>query len=336
MIRPGPNNTITDVPGVLVGQASDPELLTGVTVVCPREDAVTAVDCRGGGPGTRETDALKPENLVEAIHAVVLSGGSAMGLDAAGGVSACLRRDGRGIPVLEGVVVPVVPAAVLFDLRSGVDASRRQGHLYHDLGVEAYEKAGSEVLQGNHGAGTGARAGELKGGLGTASLEDDAGFVVAAMAATNSFGSVVRPGGGRFWAADWLRPEDGVRQPAGPPGADPMPLDFDFERPFREAANTTLAVVAVNARLTRSQALRVAIMAQDGLSRAIRPAHTPFDGDTVFALATGERELGPFPPLDVARLGMMAADCVCRAIVRGVYLAEDAGNLKSYRSTYGL
>jgi len=335
MIRPGPKNSITDVAGILVGQARDLERLTGVTVVRPREAAVTAVDCRGGGPGTRETDALRPENLVEAIHAVVLSGGSAMGLDAAGGVSACLRREGRGITVLEGVVVPVVPAAVLFDLRSGADPALRQGHLYYDLGEQAYGSLGAEPAQGNHGAGTGARAGELKGGLGTASLQDDAGFVVGALLAVNSFGSVLRTGGGRFWAADWLRPEDGVLEPQARPGPAPMPLDFDFERPFREAANTTLGVVAVNARLTRSQALRLAVMAQDGLARAIRPAHTPFDGDTVFALATGERELGPVPPLDLARLGMMAADCVCRAIMRGVYFAEDAGALRSYRTAHG-
>jgi len=336
MIKPGPNNSIIDVSGVLVGQARDEALLSGVTVICPEEPAVTAVDSRGGGPGTRETDALKPENLVDASHAVVLSGGSAMGLEAASGVAECLRQEGRGFPVLEGIVVPIVPSAILFDLHNGGDKSLIREHTYHGLGVEAYERLGNLVVQGNHGAGAGARAGMLKGGLGTASLQDDQGFMVAALVATNSFGSVVRTGGGRFWAADLLRPVDGVLQPDDRAGEEPMSLDFDFESPFREAANTTIGVVAVSARLTRPQALRLAIMAQDGLSRTIRPAHTPFDGDTIFALATGDRELGPLPPVDVARLGMMAADCVSRAVMRGVYFAEDAGSLRSYSTTFGV
>jgi len=336
MIRPGPNNTLTDVPGILVGQARDDALLSGVTVVRPDGPAVAAVDCRGGGPGTRETDALKPENLVEAVHAVVLSGGSAMGLEAAGGVAECLRREGRGFPVLKGVVVPIVPSAVLFDLANGGDKTLIREHTYHGLGAAAYGCLGGPVVQGNHGAGAGARAGTIKGGIGTASLQDDEGFVVGALVAVNPFGSVLCPGGARFWAADWLRSEDGVRQPEQRAGEGPMPLDFDFEGPFRQAANTTIGVVAVNAGLTRSQALRVAIMAQDGFSRAIRPAHTPFDGDTLFVLATGQRPLGPLPPVDVARLGMMAADCVSRAVVRGVFFAQDAGNLRSYRTTFGL
>ena len=336
VIRPGPRNAITDVSGILVGQAGDEALLSGVTVVRPESAAVAAVDCRGGGPGTRETDALKPENLVDAVHAVVLSGGSAMGLEAAGGVAECLRREGRGFPVLEGVVVPIVPSAVLFDLHNGGDKGLIREGTYHSLGTAAYGGLGDEVAQGNHGAGTGARAGAIKGGLGTASLLDDQGFVAGALVAVNAFGSVLRTGGGRFWASDWLCPEDGVRQPEGEVQDVPMSLDFDFESPFRQGANTTIAVVAVNGRLSRSQALRVAIMAQDGLARAIRPAHTPFDGDTVFVLATGERELGPMPPVDVARLGMMAADCLCRAVMRGVYLARDAGNLACYRTAYGV
>lgn len=336
MIRPGPKNAITDVRGILVGQARDEALLSGVTVVRPDAAAVAASDCRGGGPGTRETDALRPENLVDTVHAVVLSGGSAMGLEAAGGVVECLRREGRGFPVLGGVVVPVVPAAILFDLGNGGDKGRIREHTYHGLGTAAYRSLGEDVVQGNHGAGAGARAGALKGGLGTASLQDDQGFVVGALAAVNAFGSVLRTGGGRFWASDWLRPEDGVRQPDHGGEEGPMPLEFDFESPFRHGANTTIGVVAVNAGLARSQALRVAIMAQDGLARAIRPAHTPFDGDTIFVLATGERALGAMPPVDVARLGMMAADCVARAVMRGVYFARDAGNLRAYRTAFGL
>jgi len=336
MIRPGAKNCITDVPGIRVGQTRDLAILSGVTVVRPDRPAITAVDCRGGAPGTRETDVLRPENLVDVSHAVVLAGGSAMGLGAADGVSACLRREGRGFPVLEGIVVPIVPSAILFDLHNGGDKTRIEEHTYQRLGVEAYGLLGAEVCQGNHGAGAGAKAGTVKGGIGAASLEDDQGFVVAALVATNSLGSVVRSGSGRFWAADWLRPEDGVDQPPAGGDAEPMPLDFDFEGPFREAANTTIGVVATNARLARPQALRLAIMAQDGLARAIRPAHTPFDGDTLFALATGDLELGALPPLDLARLGMMAADCVCRAVMRGVYFAADAGTLRSYRGSCGL
>ncbi len=334
MILPGPRNCLTDVPGIRVGQARDMKLLSGVTVICPEQPAVTAVDSRGGAPGTRETDVLKAENLVDVSHAIVLSGGSTMGLEAAGGVAGCLRREGRGFPVMEGIVVPIVPSAILFDLHNGGDKARIREHTYHDLGAEAYGRLGEEVIQGNHGAGAGARAGMIKGGLGTASLRDDQGFVVAALVATNSFGSVVRTGGGRFWAADWLRPVDGVDQPGAGRDEEPMPLDFDFESPFREAANTTIGVVATSASLTRPQAMRLAIMAQDGLARAIRPSHTPFDGDTLFTLATGEQELGAMPPVDLARLGMMAADCVCRAVMRGIYFAETAGGLKSCNETF--
>ena len=332
-MHPGPRNSLTDVPGLRVGNAESHDLLSGVTVVLPEHPAVAAVDCRGGGPGTRETDALQPENLVEVVHAIVLSGGSAMGLEAANGVAHWLREHERGFPVGAGQVVPIVPSAILFDLNNGGDKTLIREQVYAQLARQAVESAGLEFALGTAGAGTGAKAGTLKGGLGTASLTHESGWTVGALAVANPFGSVTLPHRPEFWAWPFERQgELGGRRPPVPEGE--LELDFDFESPFQEGANTTLCVVGTNACLNRAQAKRVAIMAQDGFARAIRPVHTPFDGDTVFVLATGTQTLGDFPALDVGRLGLMAADCVARAIARGVYEAASAGIWKSYRETY--
>ena len=363
-MQPGPKNSITDVSGIKVGHAQDIKLMSGTTVVLPDVAAVGAVDCRGGGPGTRETDALRPSNLVEEVHAVVLSGGSAMGLDAASGVAAWLKTQGRGFQVATDVVVPIVPAAILFDLLNGGDKSGMDEHTYFEFGKKAVASAGSECPLGNVGAGTGAKAGTLKGGTGTASLQQKSensgenGFTVGALAAVNPFGSVTLPDRPDFWA--WPFEQNTEFGGRGAPKIiaakgekteqqkiNEIALDFDFESPFKQAelsseksaagsvsTNTTLCVVATDAALTKAQAQRVAIMAQDGFARAIRPVHTPFDGDTVFVLATGKIPLSAMPPIDIARIGMMAADCVTRAITRGVYAAESLGIWPAYRELF--
>ncbi len=328
MIRPGPRNLITDVPGLKVGNADDDKILSGVTVVLPDRPAVAAVDVRGGGPGTRETDALDPAALVEEVDAIVLSGGSAFGLEAASGAMSWLAARGRGFQV-GAARVPIVPAAILFDLYEGGEKNWSRNPPYRDLATAACDAAGMEFQQGNAGAGTGAVAGALKGGLGSASALDDDGLAVGALVAANPAGSVVMPGQSSFWA--WALEQEDELGGQTPPES-PVSMEPDLPAALVPGANTTLAVVGVGARLTRAQAQRVAIMAQDGVARAIRPAHTPFDGDTVFVLATGEGH--PPRPEMVARIGAIAADCVARAIARGVYEAEPARGAPSWRETY--
>ena len=356
-MKTGPGNQITDVAGIQVGHAQDLEIMTGTTVILPDEAAVAAVDCRGGGPGTRETDALNSANLVDSVHAIVLSCGSAMGLDAASGVAAWLLEQKRGFQVAKNVVVPIVPAAILFDLMYGGNKSKVHERSYFDFGKLAAASSSTECPMGNVGAGTGAKAGTLKGGIGTASLcfapDDDKEnmITVGALTAVNPFGSVVYPRESdsdpkHFWAWPYER-----NQEYGGWGAlenqSELSLDFDFESPFRildetsrsseksnpVTTNTTLSVVATDVALNKSQAKRVAIMAQDGFARAIRPVHTPFDGDTVFVLSTGKNPLSANPAVDLARLGMMAADCVARSIARGVYEAQSLGRWKSFRDS---
>lgn len=327
MSRPGPGNLITDVAGLRVGNAADVRFRTGVTVVIPDEPAVAAVDVRGGAPGTRETDALSPATLVERVDAVVLSGGSAFGLDAASGATAWLAAAGRGFAV-GGARVPIVPAAILFDLaRGGADWSGEPP--YRGLGVAACDAAGADFGLGNAGAGTGAVAGKLKGGLGSASAMLEDGAQVGALVAVNSAGSAVIPGSRTLWA--WAAEEDGEFGAMGPPGAMPDWTLEDTKMPLEPGANTTIGVVATNAALTPAQAQRVALMAHDGIARAVRPAHSPFDGDTLFALATGQAEAA-IGPTDVARIGAAAAACVERAIGRAVYEAEPMGDVPAFRN----
>lgn len=322
--RPGPLNLITDVPGLEVGQAHDAAVRTGVTVILPHDRAVCAVDVRGGGPGTRETDALSPENLVEAVDAVVLAGGSVYGLAAADGVTAWLgaRRRGYGLINATGVPrSPIVPAAILYDLANGGDKAWSLNPPYRDLGIEAIEAANVAFALGAAGAGYGAMAGAVKGGVGSASVITVDGFTVGALAAINSFGSVTVPGSDAFWAAPYEIDGEFGGVPIG--GARAAPDDWGAAKAAPQTrANTTIAVVATDAVLTPAQAKRIAVMAQDGLARAIRPAHAPFDGDVVFALATGRRPLGDNPDFTLTRLGALAADCLARAIARGVYAAR--------------
>jgi L-aminopeptidase/D-esterase-like protein len=317
---PGPRNLITDVPGLRVGQADDPAARSGATVILPDARAVCAVDVRGGAPGTRETDALAPENLVDAVDAVVLSGGSVYGLAAADGVVAWLGARGRGYGMAAGVPPsPMAPAAILFDMANGGDKAWGEAPPYRDLGRRAIEGADREFALGTAGAGYGAMAGGLKGGIGSASAVTSDGYVVGALAAVNSWGSVIAPGGRTFWAAPYeLAGEFGG---LGSAGLRAGPEEWGSAKRPAEARNTTIACVATDAVLTPAQAKRIAVMAQDGFARAIRPIHAPFDGDVVFALSTGRRPLADPDNYTLARLGALAADVLARAVARGVFEA---------------
>jgi D-aminopeptidase len=313
-------NSITDVPGLRVGSAHDVRLASGVTVVLPDDEAVAAVDVRGGAPGTRETDALSLGATVQHVHGMVLSGGSAFGLDAASGVQAYLRERGKGFRIGDAVV-PIVPQAILFDLRNGGDKTWGRRSPYQDLGYAACEGAGLDVSLGTNGAGYGATTCGLKGGLGSASCLTPDGFTVGALVAVNALGSVTVGGTAQFWAAPFeVASEFGGH--GFPSVMPPEALSPRFKGGPDESsgANTTIAIIATDAVLTRAQAWRIAVMAQDGLARAIYPAHAPFDGDTVFCLATGRKPLQA-GERDVARIGAYAANCVTRAIARGVYEA---------------
>jgi L-aminopeptidase/D-esterase-like protein len=327
---PGPLNLITDVAGLSVGQAEDAAVRSGVTVIVAEGRAVCAVDVRGGAPGTRETDALAPENLVDEADAVVLSGGSVYGLAAADGVTAVLGATGLGYglsratggPRASGVPVsPIVPAAILYDLANGGDKAWGEAPPYRELGMAALRSAGRAFQLGTAGAGYGAMAGRLKGGLGSASAIGEAGFTVGAIVAVNSFGAAVAPGGRSFWAAPYEI--DGEFGGLGAAGLAAAPDDWGLAKGPAPSGrvNTTIACVATDAALTPAEAKRFAIMAQDGLARALRPAHSPFDGDVVFALATGRRDVDGPRLQTVARLGALAADCLARAIARGVFEA---------------
>ena len=332
MITPGPNNLITDVDGIRVGNAADEKARTGVTVVVPDNPVVAGVDVRGGGPGTRETDALDPTCVVDRINAITLSGGSVFGLEAASAVTTWLAEQGRGFE-FGRAVVPVVPAAVLFDLANGGDKDWGRASPFASLAWKACENLDDgRFALGNVGAGYGATAGPLKGGLGSVSALTDDGVQVGALVAVNPFGSVTMPGSDALWAWPWEQNgEYGGRRPDG----NIAPVDPDYAFPGGAAVaggNTTLGIVATNIMLDKAQAQRIAIMAQDGISRAIRPVHTPFDGDTIFVISTGTKEISePAIPM-IARLGMMAADCVARAIGRGVYAADGLGEFPGYKN----
>ncbi|MGV0794461.1 P1 family peptidase [Mycolicibacterium sp. XJ1819] len=337
-------NAITDVSGIHVGQhqridanaALGSGWASGTTVVLTPPGTVGAVDGRGGAPGTRETDLLDPANSVRHVDAVVLSGGSAFGLAAADGVMTWLEEQGRGVALDDGVV-PIVPAAVVYDLPVGGWKCRPTA----EFGYTAAAGAGPVVASGTVGAGTGARVGVLKGGVGTASTVLDSGVTVGALVIVNAAGDVVDPGTGLPWSADQIEefaltpppPEQVAAYAARHTELSPL---SSGDRPL----NTTIAVVATDAVLSKAACKRVAVAAHDGLARTIRPCHTPLDGDTVFALATGAVEvpldpdtpasMSPEVPL-VTAVGAAAADCLARAVLAGVLAADSVAGIPAYR-----
>lgn len=309
-------NLITDVAGVRVGHAADEKLGSGVTAVVFERPVTASVDLRGGGPGTRETALLDPAQTVEGIDAIVLAGGSAFGLDAASGAQALLREQGRGFAVREARV-PIVPAAILFDLLAGGDKTWGRYPPYRELGYAAAANAGAEVALGSVGAGLGATTVSLKGGIGSASAATRDGITVGALVAVNAAGSVTVGARAQFWAAPFeCNGEFGGR--GFPPALTPD--DLAFRSKGTAGQSTTLAVVATDARLSKPQCHRLAVMAQTGMARAIHPVHTPLDGDVVFAAATGDRPLAD-PIYALSELGALAAGVLARAIARAVYEA---------------
>lgn len=314
-MKPGPRNLITDVAGLLVGNAQDAGLLSGVTVLTAEHPFIAAVHVMGGAPGTRETDLLAPDKLVEKVDALVLSGGSAFGLDAASGVSDGLRAVGRGFEV-GGMRVPIVPAAIVFDLLNG-GAKDWTDNPYRALGRAALDAAGADFVLGSAGAGLGAMTGTWKGGLGSASAVLQNGLTVGALVVVNALGSATVGDGPEFWAAPWeLGSEFGGRGAARdyPATVEPLPAK-------RLGEATTIAIVATDAALTKAQAQRMATAAHDGMARALVPSHTPLDGDLVFAAATGLRPLAD-PVGDSFALCHAASVCLARAIARGVHAAR--------------
>jgi L-aminopeptidase/D-esterase-like protein len=318
---PGPRNLITDVPGLLVGNARDEELKSGCTVLLGPDRLTGSCSVMGGAPGTRETDLLEPDKSVAQIDALVLSGGSTYGLDAASGVVAGLREQGRGFPLMQ-LRIPLVPAAILFDLLNGGDKDWADNP-YPALGRAALANASAEFELGSTGAGTGALTGMHKGGLGSASLVLDSGATVGALIAANPVGSVTTPGERHFWAAPFEI--DGEFGGLGPDPRAGLGRSYESRKAaaFAQRANTAIGIVATDARLTKAQAKRIATVAHDGLARAIVPSHLPSDGDLIFAVSTDARPMRS-PDTDLREIGHAASLCIARAVARAVYLARPA------------
>jgi L-aminopeptidase/D-esterase-like protein len=330
------NNLLTDIAGVRVGHADDAKLASGVTAVIFDHPAVAAMDVRGGGPGTREGALLDLANTVDRIDAIALSGGSAFGLEAGGGVQAWLAEQGRGLHV-RGAIIPIVPGAICFDLLNGGNKKWGRFPPYRDLGYVAAAAASTSFALGSVGAGLGALTANLKGGLGSASAQTPDGVKVAALAVVNALGTVTVGDGPWFWAAPFeIGGEYGGR--GLPPSftSDMLTMRIKGGPAATAAENTTLAVVVTDAVLTKAQAKRLAMIAQTGFARAIYPVHAPMDGDVVFAVSTGERQIDPL--IGLTELGLVAANVVARAIARGVHAATAlsfAGALPSWRDRFG-
>jgi L-aminopeptidase/D-esterase-like protein len=326
-------NLITDVQGLRVGNAHDPAVATGVTVALFDEPAVASCAVHGGAPGTRETDLLEPDKMVPGVHAVALGGGSAYGLDAAGGVQAYLREHGIGFAV-GPALVPLVPQAICFDLLNGGNKDWGRHSPYRDLGYEAAARAGLDFALGTAGGGYGATTVNLKGGLGSASTVTASGHTVGALVIVNAIASAIIGDGPDFWAGGFEEGEEfgGLGWPAR---ITPEMRRLVWKGGPQPA--TTIALVATDAVLTKAQAKRLAVVAHDGIARALRFAHALFDGDAVFAAATGRRELED-EATDLILIGAAAADCLARAIARGVYEATAlpfAGAQPAWRDRFG-
>jgi D-aminopeptidase len=332
-MRPGPLNLITDVAGLRVGNADDPTLRSGVTVLTADRPFVAAVHVMGGSPGTRETDLLAPDRMVQEVDAIFLAGGSAFGLDAGQGVMQGLRDAGRGFAV-GPVRVPIVPGAIVFDLLNGGDKAwpdTDSGSPYPALGRRAFDSAARDFALGTSGAGYGAMTGSLKGGLGSASCVLPSGLTVGALVVVNALGQATVGETRQFWAAPW----EEAREFGGLGPAPMIPQDAPLPRK-RLGEATTIAIVATDARLTKAQAQRMATAAHDGMARALVPSHTPLDGDLVFSVATGGKPMQD-PLTDSFQLGHAAATCLARAIARAVWLARsEPGDLQpSWQSRFG-
>jgi len=328
------NNLLTDITGVRVGHAGDATLASGVTAVIFDQPVIAAMDVRGGGPGTREGALLDLANTVEKIDAIALSGGSAFGLEAGGGVQAWLAEQGRGLNV-RGAVIPIVPGAICFDLLNGGNKKWGRFAPYRDLGYAAAAATTSSFALGSAGAGLGALTANLKGGIGSASAQTSLGAKVAALAVVNALGTVTVGDGPWFWAAPFE--VDGEYGGRGlPEKFTPDMLKMRIKGAVTETESTTLAVVVTDAALTKTQAKRLAMIAQTGFARAIYPVHAPMDGDVLFAAATGERPIDPL--IGLTELGMVAANVVARAIARGVHAATALplpGALPAWRDRFG-
>ena len=326
---PGPRNLITDVPGLLVGNAQDDTLKSGATVLTADTPFTASVHVMGGAPGTRETDLLAPDKSVASVDAITLAGGSAYGLDACSGVVDGLRAAGRGFR-LATATIPLVPGAILFDLLNGGDKDWTDNP-YRALGRTAFETASPDFDIGSVGAGTGALTAMLKGGLGSASFVLDNGVTVAALVAANPMGSVTTPGERHFWAAPFE--VDGEFGGLGPDQSAGLGRVLNSRKVANmlalsksanpDRANTTIAIVATDAILTKAQCQRMATAAHDGIARAIVPAHSPGDGDLVFALTTEARKLAS-PERDLSQIGHAASLCLSRAIARAIHHARPA------------
>ena len=330
-MTPGTRNLITDVPGIFVGNAQDDRLKSGTTVLTAEMPFTASVHVMGGAPGTRETDLLAPDKSVTKIDALTLSGGSAYGLDACSGVVAGLRSQGRGFRVADAVI-PIVPGAILFDLLNGGEKGWTDNP-YAALGRAAFEAAADTFEIGSVGAGTGALTAMLKGGLGSASFVLDNGVTVGALVAANPMGAVTTPGERHFWAAPFeIDDEFGGLGPDPATGLGRSYISRKMQHMINQAkgvdlpedrANTTIAIVATDADMTKAQCQRMATAAHDGIGRATVPAHAPGDGDLVFAVSTNARTLDN-PERDLAQIGHAGALCLSRAIARAIYLARPA------------
>ena len=339
---PGQRNLLTDVAGIRVGHADSGRVRSGTTVVVAERGAVAGCDVRGGAPGTRETDCLRPGNLVGRLHAVVLSGGSVFGLGAADSVAARLSAAGTGLRLDRGTpAIPIVASAVIYDLANGGEKDWGIAPPYADFGAAALESASEAFDLGAVGAGRGATAGNCPGGIGSASLVLD-DVTVAALMVANPVGSPLMGDGRTFWA--WpletggefggRRPDAGALEPA----VDPMPPETKLSGRSAPVLNTVIGVVATDAELSCAECQRLARAAQDGIARSVRPSHTLMDGDTIFVLSTRRKKLEAPRERRLASLGSAAADCVARAVSRGVFEAETArsrGRARTIREGLG-
>ena len=331
--EPGPKNLITDVPGILVGNSEDCVLKSGVSVLTSLNPMTASYSVMGGAPGTRETDLLEPDKTVHGINAVVLSGGSAFGLDATNGVTEHLRLKGRGF-AMGPVNVPIVPTAIIFDLLNGGNKSWIKNP-YPELGRQAIKNASENFYIGSYGAGFGATTGQLKGGLGSASSVLSNGTIVGALVIVNAMGNIIDPISGKFWAAPFEFEDEYGGYGPPPHAIQGSMLKYSKINAVKEGANSTIGIVATNSKITKAEAKRIATSAHDGFSRAIIPSHLPYDGDLIFAVSTGEQDKANSNE-QFAELCHASSVTTSRAIARAIYHASSdaTDTVKCFKEAY--